>query len=71
MAYMAVGSRQILFSDVQVPSAARDDVREVANLRDNTQVEAARPGDRPAPSREDSPATETDAASGTHVDVRA
>ncbi len=44
---MAVGSRQILFADAAVPAAPRDDVREVANLSDNTQAEASTPA--PAP----------------------
>ncbi len=50
MAYMAVGSRQILFSDVAAPAAPRDDAREVASLSDNTQAEARTPAAAPAPS---------------------
>ena len=67
MSYMAVGSRQILFADAAVPAAPRDDVREVANLSDNTQAEASRPA--PAPEVEPSPGVSGDA--GQRVDVQA
>ena len=72
MSYMAVGSRQILFADASVPAAPRDDVREVANLGDNTQVEATRPAAAPEPERVpvDSSAG-VSGANGSRVDVQA
>ncbi|PJZ69318.1 hypothetical protein CH373_13610 [Leptospira perolatii] len=35
MPYMAVGSRQILYSDSAAPARAGDQVREVASVQDN------------------------------------
>lgn len=35
MPYMAIGSRQILFSESISPASPRDDIVEVANLSDN------------------------------------
>jgi hypothetical protein len=64
---MAVGSRQILFADAPVPAAPRDDVREVANLSDNTPAEASRPASAP----ESAPAPGVSDDSGGRVDVRA
>lgn len=69
MAYMAVGSRQILFSDAAAPAVARDDGREVANLSDNTQVEASRPAASPAPPPPRTEAVAPD--SGSSIDYRA
>ncbi len=57
---MAVGSRQILFSDTAAPAASRDDIREVANVSDNTQAEASTPAATPQP--ENQPATPPPAA---------
>ena len=36
MPYMAVGSRQILYSSSQAPALPRDDIAEVASLEDNS-----------------------------------
>ncbi len=40
MPYMAVGSRQILYSDSPAPAQSGDTPREVANLTDNDTLEA-------------------------------
>ena len=77
MAYMAVGSRHILFSDASVPAAPRYDVREVANLSDNTPIEATREGASPevraepaTPSPQQSPPP-VEPGRGENVDVSA
>lgn len=44
MPYMAVGSRQILFSDSPAPASPGVTPREVSNLRDNESVRAYDPG---------------------------
>lgn len=64
MTYMAVGSRQILFSDSPAPATAGNDVRQVSNLSDNQDKPVTE--NRP-PERESSPEPEK----GNQIDTRA
>ena len=68
MAYMAVGSRQILFSDQAAPAQTGTSQREVANLSDNAGVPATTAGSAPV---EAAPAQPVSGDAGTQVDVRA
>ncbi|MBX7058227.1 MAG: hypothetical protein K1X75_09175 [Leptospirales bacterium] len=61
MPYMAVGSRQILFSDSPAPAAPRDDAREINNLSDNTAAEARTPAAQPASTLPDEPGSRFEA----------
>lgn len=75
MAYMAVGSRQILFADAPAPAMAPDTVREVAAVEDNVQARPAdleRPAEtEPAVNEAGSPAMAAEPDRGTALDTRA
>lgn len=68
MAYMAVGSRQILFSDQAAPAQTGTSQREVANLSDNAGVPTVTESTPPVDS---TPAQPVSGDAGTQVDVRA
>ena len=65
MAYMAVGSRQILFSDSISPASTQDNIAQVANFSDNQATAAATESAQPVSS--DRPQETV----GANLDVRA
>lgn len=75
MPYMAVGSRQLLFTDSITPALPRDEVREVASYQDNRPEDAvAGTGRVPAeaqPPRTSGEAPVSPGDVGSRVDVSA
>ncbi len=74
MSYMAVGSRQILFSDSPAPARPQDTVQEVSALTDNQVSEASKSAenqsrDTAAQASPGAQAAPADQTTGSRIDV--